>query len=131
ATSATEEVVRWATPVMHMRRTVSRDTTFGGVDMKAGEKVTMWYLSANRDETQFADPYRFDVTREPNHQGAFGTGGAHFCLGAHLARREIIVMMTELLRRLPDIEATGKPEKLRSNFIHGIKRLPAAFTPVS
>ena len=131
ATSAAEEIVRWATPVLHMRRTVSRDTTFAGVEMKAGEKVAMWYLSANRDETQFADPYRFDITREPNHQGAFGTGGAHFCMGAHLARREITVMLTELLRRLPDIEATAPPEKLRSNFIRGIKRLPVAFKPVS
>ncbi len=131
AATAAEEIVRWATPVLHMRRTVTRDTTFAGVEMRAGDKVAMWHVSANRDEAAFADPYRFDITREPNHQAGFGTGGAHFCLGSHLARREIIVMMTELLRRLPDIEATGKPEKLRSNFIHGIKRLPAAFTPVS
>ena len=131
AATAAEEIVRWATPVLHMRRTVTRDTTFAGVEMRAGDKVAMWHVSANRDEAAFADPYRFDITREPNHQAGFGTGGAHFCLGAHLARREIIVMLTELLRRLPDIEATGKPEKLRSNFIHGIKRLPAAFTPGS
>ncbi len=131
AATAAEEIVRWATPVLHMRRTVTRDTTFAGVEMRAGDKVAMWHVSANRDEAAFADPYRFDITREPNHQAGFGTGGAHFCLGSHLARREIIVMMTELLRRLPDIEATGKPEKLRSNFIHGIKRLPAAFTPGS
>ncbi len=131
AATAAEEIVRWATPVLHMRRTVTRDTTFAGVEMRAGDKVAMWHVSANRDEAAFADPYRFDITREPNHQAGFGTGGAHFCLGAHLARREIIVMLTELLRRLPDIEATGKPEKLRSNFIHGIKRLPAAFTPLS
>jgi cytochrome P450 len=131
AATAAEEIVRWATPVLHMRRTVTRDTTFAGVEMRAGDKVAMWHVAANRDEAAFADPYRFDITREPNHQAGFGTGGAHFCLGAHLARREIIVMLTELLRRLPDIEATGKPEKLRSNFIHGIKRLPAAFTPVS
>jgi methyl-branched lipid omega-hydroxylase len=126
---ATEEIVRWASPVLHMRRTLSRDTTVAGVPMRAGDKVAMWYLSANRDEAHFTDPYRFDITREPNHQGGFGTGGAHFCLGAHLARREVVVMLTELLARLPDIEATAPPEKLRSNFIHGIKRLPAAFTP--
>src|SRR5438094_675434 len=131
AVTAAEEIVRWATPVMHMRRTVTRDTEFAGVRMRKGDKIAMWYIAANRDEAAFTDPYRFDITREPNHQGGFGTGGAHFCLGAHLARREIIVMMTELLRRLPDIEATGKPDKLRSNFIHGIKRLPAAFTPVA
>lgn len=129
AALASEEIVRWASPLLHMRRTVTGDTTLGGVEMRRSDKVAMWYVSANRDEAQFADPYRFDITREPNHQGGFGTGGPHFCLGAHLARREIIVMFTELLRRLPDIEATGKPEKLRSNFIHGIKRLPAAFKP--
>ena len=130
ATLAAEEIVRWATPVLHMRRTVTRDTAFGGVEMHKGYKVAMWYLSANRDEAHFADPYRFDIARDPNPQGGFGTGGSHFCLGAHLARREIVVMFTELLRRLPDIEAIGAPEKLRSSFIHGIKRLPAAFTPV-
>ena len=130
ATTAAEEIVRWASPLLHMRRTVTRDTTFAGVEMRQGDKVAMWYISANRDEAHFPDPYRFDIAREPNHQGGFGTGGPHFCLGAHLARREVIVMLTELLRRLPDIEAIGKPEKLRSNFIHGIKRLPAAFTPV-
>ena len=129
AITAAEEIVRWASPVLHMRRTLTRDVVFGGVEMTKGQKVAMWYISANRDEAHFQDPYRFDITREPNHQGGFGTGGAHFCLGAHLARREVVVMMTELLRRLPDIEATGTPEKLRSNFVHGIKRLPAAFKP--
>ncbi len=129
ATTAAEEIVRWASPVLHMRRTVTRDVTFAGVEMRAGDKVAMWYVSANRDEAHFPDPYRFDVTRAPNEQGAFGTGGAHFCLGAHLARREVIVMFTELLSRLPDIEATAAPERLRSNFIHGVKRLPAAFKP--
>jgi len=129
AISTAEEIVRWASPVLHMRRTLTRDAAFGGVEMKKGQKIAMWYISANRDEAHFKDPYRFDIARDPNHQGGFGTGGAHFCLGAHLARREVVVMMTELLRRLPDIEATGKPEKLRSNFVHGIKRLPAAFKP--
>ena len=129
AITAAEEIVRWASPVLHMRRTLTRDVVFGGVEMTKGQKVAMWYISANRDEAHFQDPYRFDITREPNHQVGFGTGGAHFCLGAHLARREVVVMMTELLRRIPDIEATGTPEKLRSNFVHGIKRLPAAFKP--
>src|SRR5262249_60487559 len=130
AQSAGEELGRRASAVMHMRRTIARDTTFAGVSMRKGDKVAMWYLSANRDEAYFPDPYRFDVTREPNEQGAFGTGGAHFCLGAHLARREITIMFTELLRRLPDIEATAPPENLRSNFIPAIKPLPAAVTPV-
>ena len=129
AITAAEEIVRWASPVLHMRRTLTRDVVFGGVEMTKGQKVAMWYISANRDEAHFQDPYRFDITREPNHQGGFGTGGAHFCLGAHLARREVVVMMPELLRRIPDIEATGTPEKLRSNFVNGIKRLPAAFKP--
>ena len=130
AATAAEEIVRWASPLLHMRRTVTRDTTFGGVEMRKGDKVAMWYVSANRDETCFSDPYRFDITRTPNEHGGFGTGGAHFCLGAHLARREVIVMFEELLTRVPDIEATAPPERLRSNFIHGVKRLPAAFKPV-
>jgi cytochrome P450 len=127
--SAVEEIIRWASPVMHMRRTVTRDTTFAGVPMLKNQKIVMWYISANRDEKYFPEPYRFDVTRMPNEQGAFGTGGAHFCLGAHLARREVTAMFVELFRRLPDIRATAEPEKLRSNFIRGIKRLPVAFTP--
>ena len=127
--SAVEEIIRWASPVMHMRRTVTRDTTFAGVPMLKDQKIVMWYISANRDEKYFPEPYRFDVTRTPNEQGAFGTGGAHFCLGAHLARREVTAMFVELFRRLPDIRATAEPEKLRSNFIRGIKRLPVAFTP--
>src|SRR5262249_8747158 len=130
AISTAEEIVRWASPVLHMRRTLTRDAAFGGVQMEKGQKIAMWYISANRDEAHFTDPYRFDITRDPNHQGGFGTGGAHFCLGAHLARREVVVMLTELLGALPDSEATGKPEKLRSNFVHGIKRLPAAFKPI-
>jgi len=127
--SAVEEIIRWASPVMHMRRTITRDTTFAGVPMQRDQKIAMWYISANRDEKYFPDPYRFDAARTPNEQGAFGTGGAHFCLGSHLARREVTAMFVELFRRLPDIEATAAPEKLRSNFIRGIKRLPVAFTP--
>ena len=128
--SAVEEIIRWASPVMHMRRTVTCDTTFAGVAMQRNQKIAMWYISANRDEKYFPDPYRFDIARTPNEQGAFGTGGAHFCLGSHLARREVTAMFVELFRRLPDIEATAPPEKLRSNFIRGIKRLPVAFKPV-
>jgi len=127
--AAVEEIIRWASPVMHMRRTVTCDTTFAGVAMQRSQKIAMWYISANRDEKYFPDPYRFDVARTPNEQGAFGTGGTHFCLGSHLARREVTAMFVELFRRLPDIEATAEPEKLRSNFIRGIKRLPVAFTP--
>jgi cytochrome P450 len=129
APTAVEEVVRWATPVIHFRRTATRDTEIGGQAIRAGEKVVLWYNSANRDEAVFEDPYRFDVTRQPNEHVGFGGPGAHHCLGANLARREITVMFRELLRRLPDLEITAEPERLRSNFIHGIKRMPCSFTP--
>ena len=97
---------------MHMRRTVTRDTTFAGVQMQKSQKIAMWYISANRDERYFPDPYRFDMACTPNEQGAFGTGGAHFCLGAHLARREVTAMFVELFGRLPDIRAP--PRRLPS-----------------
>ncbi len=127
--TAVEEIVRLASPVNLMRRTATRDTTLGGVDIAEGDKLAMFYGAANRDETMFADPLRFDVRRDPNRHIGFGGPGPHFCLGAHLARREIGIMFTELFRRLPDIEASGPPDLLQSNFIHGIKRLPATFTP--
>jgi cytochrome P450 len=130
STSAVEEIIRWATPVIHFRRTcVAQDVEISGTHFEKGQKVVLWYNSANRDEAYFDDPYQFDVTRQPNEHLGFGGGGPHFCLGAHLARREITVMFDELLRRLPDIEVTGEPEMLRSNFIHGIKRMPVSFTP--
>jgi cytochrome P450 len=129
--TAVEEIVRWATPVIHFRRTASCDTVVGSQEIKAGDKVVMFYNSANRDERAFPDPYRFDVTRAPNEHAGFGAGGPHFCLGANLARREIKVMFEEMFRRLPDIEASGEPAMLQSAFIHGIKRMPCRFTPVS
>jgi cytochrome P450 len=129
APSAVDEIVRWATPVISFRRTASRDTVVGGQEIKAGEKVVMYYNSANRDERHFADPYAFDVRRTPNDHVGFGAGGPHFCLGANLARLEISVMFEEIFRRLPDIRATGEPDRLQSGFINGIKRLPCAFTP--
>ena len=128
--TAVEEIVRWATPVIHFRRTATRDAVVGGQEIKAGEKVVMFYNSANRDERAFADPFRFDVPRTPNEHFGFGAGGPHFCLGANLARREIRVMFEELFRRLPDIEITGEPDMLQSNFIHGIKRMPCAWHTV-
>lgn len=128
--TAVEEVVRWASPVIYMRRTLTRDVELSGVKMAEGDKVTMWYASANRDEDKFADPWRFDVTRNPNHHVGFGGGGAHFCLGANLARREIAVVFEELHRRIPDIEVTEEPAMLLSSFIHGIKLLPVSWTPV-
>ncbi|HTD49878.1 MAG TPA: cytochrome P450, partial [Acidimicrobiia bacterium] len=128
--TAVEEIVRWATPVIHFRRTAVVDTVVGGQQIKAGDKVVMFYNSANRDERVFDDPFRFDVTRTPNEHTGFGAGGPHFCLGANLARREIRVMFEELLRRLPDLEISGEPELLQSNFIHGIKRMPCRWHTV-
>jgi methyl-branched lipid omega-hydroxylase len=129
--TAIEEIVRWATPVIHFRRTAAADTTLAGQPIKAGDKVVMWYNAANRDPARFDDPYRFDIAREPNEHVAFGAGGPHFCLGANLARREIAVMFDELFRRLPDIEISGPPDLLLSAFIHGIKRMPCRFTPAT
>ncbi|KAA0108416.1 cytochrome P450 [Mycolicibacterium sp. P1-5] len=127
--TAVEEVVRWASPVIYMRRTVTREVELSGVTMAEGDKVTMWYASANRDEDKFANPWLFDVTRTPNHHVGFGGGGAHFCLGANLARREIAVVFEELHRRMPDIAVTEEPSMLLSAFIHGIKRLPVSWSP--
>jgi cytochrome P450 len=124
APTALEEIVRWASPVMHFRRTATRDTELSGQKIREGEKVVLWYGSANRDEDVFEAPYQFDVTRTPNEHVGFGGPGPHHCLGANLARREMRVMFREILSRLPDLEITGPPEYLRSNFIHGIKRMP-------
>jgi cytochrome P450 len=129
--TAVEEIVRWATPVINFRRTATRDMVVGGQEVKTGQKVVMFYNSANRDERAFPDPFRFDVSRTPNEHFGFGAGGPHFCLGANLARREIRVMFEELLRRLPDIEITAEPDMLQSNFIHGIKRMPCAWHTVN
>ena len=129
APTAVEEIVRWASPVSYMRRTLTRDCELSGVQLTEGDKVTLWYGSANRDETKFDEPWRFDVRRDPNPHLGFGGGGAHFCLGANLARREIRVMFEELHRQVPDITATEEPARLRSAFIHGIKRLPISWTP--
>jgi len=128
--TAVEEIVRWATPVIHFRRTAVVDAIVGGQQIKAGDKVVMFYNSANRDERAFDDPFRFDVTRNPNEHAGFGAGGPHFCLGANLARREIRVMFEELFRRLPDLEISGEPDLLQSNFIHGIKRMPCRWHTV-
>ncbi len=129
APTAVEEIVRWATPVIHFRRTATVDTEIGGQAIKAGDKVVMFYNSANRDDTVFADPYRFDLLRTPNEHVGFGAGGPHFCLGANLARVEIRIMFEELFAALPDLVITGEPDMLQSAFIHGIKRMPCAWTP--
>ncbi|HEY8513892.1 MAG TPA: cytochrome P450 [Candidatus Binatia bacterium] len=129
APTAVEEIVRWASPVIFMRRTVTQPVELSGQKLDTGDKVILYYASANRDEDVFEDPFRFDVRRNPNPHVGFGGPGPHFCLGAHLARREITIMFRELFRRLPDIHSTGAPEQLLSAFINGIKRLPVAFTP--
>ena len=124
---AVEEVVRYASPVLFMRRTLTRDYTMNGQDYREGDKVVLYYYSANRDEAVFPDPDRFDISRSPNPHVGFGAPGPHFCLGAHLARREVAVMLRELLTRVPDI-TVGEPDRLLSSFVNGIKRLPCDFT---
>ncbi|HZM39369.1 MAG TPA: cytochrome P450 [Acidimicrobiales bacterium] len=121
---AVEEILRWASPVLYFRRNARRDVELGGQTIRAGEKISLWYVSANRDEAIFDEPFRFDITRDPNPHIAFGGGGPHFCLGAQLARLEIRVLFEELARRTPKLEALGAPDRLRSNFIGGIKHLP-------
>jgi cytochrome P450 len=126
--SAAEEMLRWATPVHHFRRTAAVDTELAGTEIKAGDKVTTWFVSGNRDGSVFEDPYRFDVGRSPNPHMAFGPGGIHHCMGAHLAKMEVRIAFEELLVRTDRIELTGPPERLRSNFFNGIKRLPVRVT---
>ncbi|MDQ2942291.1 MAG: cytochrome P450 [Candidatus Dormibacteraeota bacterium] len=127
APTAVEEIVRWATPVIHFRRTATADTEIRGMKIAEGDKVVYWYNSANRDEDKFANPGVFDVRRSPNPQLGYGAGGPHFCLGANLARREITVMFDEIHRRLPNLVIMGEPARLQSPFINGIKRLPCAW----
>ncbi|HXZ85668.1 MAG TPA: cytochrome P450, partial [Myxococcota bacterium] len=128
---AVEEMLRWVSPVVYMRRTATRDCELGERKIRAGQKVVMYYGAANRDPAVFPDPERFDVERTPNPHVAFGGGGAHFCLGAHLARVEILAMLRELLTRIPDLEPSGPAEWLPSTFISGPKHLPVRFAPRS
>jgi cytochrome P450 len=126
--SAIEEMLRWVSPVIYMRRTATRDTEIAGQPVSAGDKVVMYYGAANRDPDAFADVDRFDVGRSPNDHVAFGGGGPHFCLGAHIGRLEIAAMLREILTRLSDMAPTGDTEWLPSNFISGPKHLPVRFT---
>lgn len=128
APTAVEEIVRWATPVISMRRTATGPARLGDVELAAGDKLLLIYAAANRDERAIAEPQVFDVRRTPNPHVGFGGPGPHFCLGAHLARREITVMFRDLFRRYPDLEVTGPPAQLESAFINGIKRLPVALS---
>jgi cytochrome P450 len=128
---AVEEFVRWATPVLTFRRTTTREVELHGTAIPSGEKVVLFYHSANRDEEAFDDPWRFDVTRDPNRHAGFGGGGPHYCLGASLARAQLRAIFTEIYKRLPDLEV-GEPEMYRGGaFIHGVKRMPCSFTPTA
>lgn len=124
--TAVDEVIRWSTPVLHMRRTASRDTELAGTPIAAGDKVVMWYAAANRDPDAFCDPFQFDVARTDNPHFAFGGGGPHFCLGAFLARMEIQVLLEEMVKRGVSLERRGEPERIASNFVHGVASVDLA-----
>ena len=132
--TAVEEIVRVASPVTFMRRTATRDASVGGRDFTEGDKLVMFYGAANRDPREFDNPDVFDVRRDPNLHVGFGGPGPHFCLGAHLARREVSVAFRQLLTRLPDIEVVGDPVPLEAMgipLVGGIKHLPVRFTPTA
>ncbi len=126
--TATEEIIRWATPIYQFRRTATTDVSMHQKTIRAGDKVTLWYISANFDETVIADPHRFDIHRQPNDHLSFGRG-PHLCLGAALARLQVRLTFEELLPHLARMEIVGPVERLRSNFIHGIKHLPVTMSP--
>jgi cytochrome P450 len=127
--AAVDEMLRYASPVMYMRRTAQSDATLHGETIKEGDKVALWYIAADHDPDVFPDPHRFDISRAPADDSvAFGGGGPHFCLGSHLARLEINVMFEELLKRVPQMELSGSVSRLRSNFINGIKHMPLTVT---
>ncbi len=128
APSAVEEIVRWASPVMQFRRTAIEDVQVAGETIFAGDKVVLWYWSANRDETAFERPDELDLARRPNRHAAFGGGGPHFCLGAHLARMEMTIMYDELFGLLPDVELAAAPQLMRSSFVNGVRSLPVRYT---
>jgi cytochrome P450 len=127
--TAVEEMLRWVTPVVYNRRMAKVDCTIGQTPIKAGDKIAVYYASANRDEDVFEEPTRFDITRSPNLHVAFSGVGAHFCLGAHLARAEGIAMIREIFTRMPDIEQSEPVEIDPSTFVSGPKRLVARFSP--
>jgi cytochrome P450 len=126
--SLVDEMLRWTTVTMHFRRTVTVDTELNGKTLKAGDKVVLWYTSANDDENHFANPGEFQPDRSPNDHVAFGLHSPHLCLGAHLARLEMRVLFEELANRWQSVELVDEPERLRSNFISGIKNLPIRVT---
>jgi cytochrome P450 len=125
--TAVEEILRWSSPVTHFARVAMEDAELHGKQIRQGDRLALWFPSANRDEAVFANPYTFDIRRTPNEHLAFSRG-EHFCGGAHLARLELRLMLQQLLQRTRQIEVTGKVERLRSNFLAGIKHLPVRFT---
>ncbi|HEV2371533.1 MAG TPA: cytochrome P450 [Streptosporangiaceae bacterium] len=129
--TAIEEMLRWATPTMHFRRTAMRDYELRGQRIHEGAKVTLWYISANRDEEKFEQPFTFDILRRPNEHLAFGGGGPHFCFGSHLARLEIAALFRQLVHRIPEIQVHGEIRRLRSNFANAIKEMPVQFASVA
>jgi cytochrome P450 len=126
--TATEEIMRWASPVIHFRRTATTDVEMHGVQIREGDKVVVWLISGNYDERQFPDPLTFDVTRKPNNHITFGRGGPHFCLGAHLAKLETRIMFEELLPRVKTVEPTGPARRMHSNFTNAYKSMPVRVT---
>ena len=126
--SAADEIVRWASPATYFRRTATRDFELHGKTIREGDKVLYWFVSANRDEAMFEDPYQLTLARKPNRQLGWGQGGPHVCLGMHLARLEVRVLFEELARRVRSVELTGPEQFVRSNFVGGIKRLPVRVT---
>jgi cytochrome P450 len=126
--SGADEILRWSSPVLHFRRTATQDVDLRGQTIRAGDKVVVWYGSANFDEEVFPEPLRFDVGRKPNPHVTFGGGGPHYCLGAHLAKLEVQVMFDLLLSRLADLELTAPPERMRTNFTNALKRMPVRIT---
>lgn len=125
--TAVEEILRWSSPVTHFARVATQDAELGGKQIHKGDRLALWFPSGNRDEDVFANPYKFDIRRTPNEHLAFSKG-EHYCGGAHLARLELRLMLQALLRRTRQIELTGKVERLRSNFLAGIKHMPVRFT---
>jgi methyl-branched lipid omega-hydroxylase len=129
APTAIEEILRWSTPVVHFRRTATVDTQLAGQPIAAGDKVVLFYNSANRDDAVFSAPATFDVGRAPNPHVTFGGGGSHFCLGAHLSRLEMTIIFKEIFERLPDITIAGPPSLMHSMFFNGVKSMPCTFSP--
>ncbi|WP_341230880.1 cytochrome P450, partial [Nocardioides salarius] len=125
--TATDEIIRWATPITAFQRTALRDVEIGGVLVPKGERVGLLYASANFDEDVFEDPFRFDITRDPNPHQAFGGHGAHYCIGANLARMEVDLMFNAIADRGLQIRQLGEPNRLRSGWVNGVKELQVAY----